>query len=116
MKTPVNSPPHPSLALPNHIAYKATEEELQAMHRRRRESLEQEAASAAAASPASSLNSRAVMGKAPAPAAPPPKSISLAPALPRALSKAEQATAAVAYSKEHSVSVVQALKTLGYAT
>jgi hypothetical protein len=113
MKTPVNSPPHPSLALPNHIAYKATEEELYAMHRRRRESLEQEAASAAA-SPASS--SRPVMGKAPAPAAPPPKSISLAPALPRALSKAEQATAAVAYSKEHSVSVVQALKTLGYAT
>lgn len=112
------NPPHPSLALPNHVAYKPTEKEIQAMHRRLRETKEQEdaraAAAAAAASPASAFNSRAAMPH--APAASRPISPSRAPTLPRVLSKAEQASAAVAYSRAHSVTVVQALKTLGFAT
>lgn len=95
----INSP-HPALALPNHVAYKATREEVAAMYRQTRESQQQEAAPAAAA-PITAA-SRTVS---PLPA----------PAVPKVLSKSEQANAAVAYSKAHSVSVVQALKTLGFA-
>ena len=99
---PINSP-HPALALPNHVAYKATREEVAALYRRPGESQRQEAVPAAAAP--STAAYRAVR---PLPA--------LAPAVPKVLSKSEQANAAVAYSKAHSVSVVQALKTLGFAS
>lgn len=102
--SPIN-PPHPALALPNHVAYKATREEVAALYRRPGESQRQDAAPAAAASStAASRTLRLWPALAPAPAA------------PRVLSKAEQANAAVAYSKAHSVSVVQALKTLGFAS
>lgn len=98
--TPITSP-HPSLALPNHVAYQATQAEVAAMYRRAREITQNKAAPAAAVP--STAASRVV----------PPLP---APAVPKALSKAEQAHAAVAYSKAHSVSVVQALKTLGFAS
>ena len=98
--TPTTSP-HPALALPNHVAYQATQAEVAAMYRRAREITQQAAAPAAP-------NAAAVPNK----AAPP----LLAPAVPKVLSKQEQADAAAAYSKAHSVSVVEALKTLGFAS
>ena len=92
--------PHPALALPNHVAYQATQAEVAEMYRRAREVTQQAAVPAA-------VPSKAV----PRPAPP-----LLAPAVPKVLSKQEQANAAVAYSKTHGVSVVQALKTLGFAS
>lgn len=92
---------HPALALPNHVAYKAPREEVAAMYRQIRQRPGQASAPAAAAP--SAIASRIVL---PLPA----------PAVPKVLSKSEQANAAVAYSKAHSVTVVQALKTLGFAS
>ena len=102
--TPTTSP-HPALALPNHVAYQATQAEVAAMYRRAREITQQAAAPAAP-------NAAAVPNKAASRPAPP----LLAPAVPKVLSKQEQADAAAAYSKAHSVSVVEALKTLGFAS
>ena len=102
--TPIASP-HPSLALPNHVAYQATQAEVAAMYRRARE-ITQEAATVAAP------NTAAAPSKAVALSGP----LLLSIAEPKVLSKSEQATAAVAYSKAHGVSVLQAVKTLGFAS
>ena len=101
--TPTTSP-HPALALPNHVAYQATQAEVAAMYRRAREITQQAAAPAA---PNAAVPNKAVSRPAPP---------LLAPAVPKVLSKQEQADAAAAYSKAHSVSVVEALKTLGFAS
>lgn len=43
-------------------------------------------------------------------------SAALAPVVPRVMSREDQAVAAVSYSKEHGITIVQALKALGFAT
>ena len=95
------NPPHLALALPANVAYRATPGEIAALYRRAAEVRRQEAAPAAAAP--STAASRTV----------PPL---LAPAVPKVLSKSQQADLAVSYAKAHGVTVLQAIKTLGFAT
>ena len=67
------------------------------------------------AAQAATAASAAGMGKAHPQATPRTNSVSLALPLQRVMSKDEQASVAVAYSKKNNVPIVQALKTLGFA-